>query len=69
MAQAWLVPPKAAVCRRAAASGACVCPSEAKFQTPCAFLIKLTFGRSRLSESTSTDLLSKGNSFTETLNN
>src|SRR5580692_12958252 len=49
-----------------AAVGVCW-PIEAKFHTPCAFLISSTLGRSRASESICTDLLSSGSSLTETL--
>src|SRR5579863_7853844 len=49
-----------------AGGGADCWPSEAKFQTPCAFLMSSTFGRVKVSESTSTDLLSRGSSLTET---
>src|SRR6202142_3529160 len=50
------------------AAGGGFCPIVGEFQTPCAFLINSTLGRSRVSESSSTDLLSRGSNLTETLN-
>src|SRR6185369_1165936 len=43
-------------------------PSEAKFHTPCSFLINSTCGCCNVSESTWTDLCSSGISCTEILN-
>src|SRR5581483_8430988 len=58
------------------APGCCGCcgagcgfePSEAKFHTPCWFLISSTVGRCSTRESICTSLCSRGSSFTDTFN-